>query len=192
LPAGYVPPTPWSNGARIGLDFRDASGTIIRAVYANVPPYPNPNPWNNAANPDWVDWGSPWSLRKIQTTVHPGEVNVVMWCQCMNDLAPANGYFASAELYISSPAAQTIQIQVVSGAGAQGQVNPNGLQTLTVGKTYQFTAKPAQGYQLKEWDLSGTSLGTSNPLSLTVTADMNGQTLTAYFFLQRHRRHRWL
>jgi len=66
-------------------------------------------------------------------------------------------------------------------AGANGSVNPSGAQVLNVGQAYSFTATPNPGYALDHWDLAGTSLGTSNPLSITATAAMNGETLTAEF-----------
>jgi len=77
--------------------------------------------------------------------------------------------------------AQTVTLNVVSGGN--GTVSPSGTSLLTVGQTYQFTATPNVGYAFDYWDLNGTNLGANNPLSLTVTSDMNGKQLTAHFKL---------
>lgn len=104
LPTGYTPPEPWSNGARIGIDFRDGAGTImpVNPLDEYVPPFPNGNPWNNGLNAWWVDWGKGWTQRNIKATVPNFGVNVILWVQAMNDLAPASAWFNSATLYITS------------------------------------------------------------------------------------------
>jgi len=75
--------------------------------------------------------------------------------------------------------AATVTLNVV--AGTNGSVSPAGSQTLSIGQPYQFQAMPSPGYSFDHWDLSGTNKGSSNPLNLTATEDMNGQTLTAIF-----------
>jgi hypothetical protein len=73
----------------------------------------------------------------------------------------------------------TIALTIAAGSG--GSVSPSGVQTLTVGQTYQFSATPDSGYQLDHWDLGGSNIGSTNPISITATSDMNGKTLTAIF-----------
>jgi hypothetical protein len=73
----------------------------------------------------------------------------------------------------------TISLNVVAGTG--GTVNPSGTQTLNIGQTYQFSATANSGYELDRWNINGQSMGSSNPLMLTATGAMNGQTLTALF-----------
>jgi hypothetical protein len=73
----------------------------------------------------------------------------------------------------------TAVVTVVAGSG--GSVSPSGAQTLTVGQTYQFNALPDSGYQLDHWDLGGSNIGSTNPISITATLDMDGKTLTAIF-----------
>lgn len=76
-------------------------------------------------------------------------------------------------------ASTTITLNVT--AGPNGAVSPVGSFTLTIGASYQFTATGNAGYHLDHWDLSGSNLGSSNPLAITVTAGMNNQTLIALF-----------
>jgi hypothetical protein len=76
-------------------------------------------------------------------------------------------------------APSTISLSVVAGTG--GTVSPSGIQTLTIGQIYQFSANPNSGYGFDHWDLNGQNKGSSNPLTLTATATMEGQTLTALF-----------
>jgi hypothetical protein len=76
-------------------------------------------------------------------------------------------------------ARNTISLNVA--AGPNGSVSPSGLLTLNVGQTYQFTATPNQYYQLGSWMLGSTQEGSANPFSLTISAAMNGLTLTATF-----------
>ena len=73
----------------------------------------------------------------------------------------------------------TIWLNIVAGSG--GTVNPSGTQTLNISQTYQFSANPNSGYGFDHWDLNGQNRGSGNPLTLIVTAAMNGQTLTALF-----------
>jgi hypothetical protein len=73
----------------------------------------------------------------------------------------------------------TISLTVI--AGANGSVTPSGTFTYTVGDVYSFAAIPHSDYVLDHWDLAGINKGSSNPLSLTITIDMNGKTLTALF-----------
>lgn len=75
----------------------------------------------------------------------------------------------------------TITVNVV--AGANGAVSPSGLQTLVIGTAYSFAALPNTSYVFDHWDMSGANIGSTNPLSLTATADKNGKTLTALFAL---------
>lgn len=76
-------------------------------------------------------------------------------------------------------AVATITITVT--AGAEGTVSPSGMVTLAIGQMYQFAALPSSGYQLGHWDLAGLNIGSSNPISITATFDMNGKVLTALF-----------
>lgn len=73
----------------------------------------------------------------------------------------------------------TIVLNVVAGMG--GSVAPSGQLTLTIGQTPQFTATEGTGYDFDHWDLAGSSKGSSPSLILLITADMDGQTLTALF-----------
>jgi hypothetical protein len=73
----------------------------------------------------------------------------------------------------------TIILQVVSGEN--GSVSPSGSQTLTTGQSYQFAALPNVGYQLDHWDLAGANIGSTNPMSITAVASMDGLTLTVLF-----------
>ncbi len=73
----------------------------------------------------------------------------------------------------------TVTLNII--AGANGVVNPSGYQTLNVGQTYSFNAIPDTGYLLDHWDLDGANIGSSNPLSLTATVDLNNKLLTAIF-----------
>jgi len=66
-------------------------------------------------------------------------------------------------------------------AGANGSVNPSGAQTLNVGQAYSFNAVSNVGYLIDHWDLDGTNIGSTNPLSLTATVDLNNKLLTAIF-----------
>lgn len=72
-------------------------------------------------------------------------------------------------------------VSVTVWAGANGNVSPSGSISLLVGQIYPFTATPNLGYHLDHWDLAGANKGSTNPLQLTITAAMNGQTLTALF-----------
>ena len=80
---------------------------------------------------------------------------------------------------IPPPTPTTISLNVV--AGADGSVTPSGLQTLTIGQTYSFGATSDSDYAFDHWDLSGTDVGTANPLSFVAALSMNGETLTAMF-----------
>jgi hypothetical protein len=73
----------------------------------------------------------------------------------------------------------TISLTIVAGTG--GRVSPSGAQTLNINQTYQFNANPNSGYEFDHWDLNGQNKGSTSPLTLTVTIDMTGQTLTALF-----------
>jgi len=79
--------------------------------------------------------------------------------------------------YFSAP----VTITITATAGANGSVSPSGAWILTIGQPYQFTATPNANYSIDYWDLGGVSKGSSNPLQLTATADMEGKTLTALF-----------
>jgi hypothetical protein len=79
------------------------------------------------------------------------------------------------------PAPTLTQITLTVAAGAHGTVKPSGTETFTVGQSYSFKATSSTGYQFSHWELNNSDLGSSNPLDLTVTAAMNGQTLTAIF-----------
>jgi len=70
---------------------------------------------------------------------------------------------------------------ITVGAGANGSVNPSGVQTLIIGETYQYNAISSIGYYLDHWDLGGANIGSTNPLPLTATSTMDGKTLTAIF-----------
>lgn len=72
-----------------------------------------------------------------------------------------------------------VSIDVVAGAG--GTTSPSGSQTLNAGQTYYFTASPQSGYLFDHWQLDGLSIGSTNPLPLTITTDMDGKILTALF-----------
>jgi hypothetical protein len=82
----------------------------------------------------------------------------------------------AAEIWAPSP---RVNLTVVAGAG--GSVSPSGVLVLYVGLIYQFNATPAAGYSFNYWNLSGTDIGSANPLFLNITAAMNGETLTAEF-----------
>jgi len=73
------------------------------------------------------------------------------------------------------------QITMNVAAAGSGTTNPAaGAHTFNVGDTVQFTAIPAAGQTFKQWTLDGT-VYSANPLSLPITADMQGKTLTAEF-----------
>lgn len=72
-------------------------------------------------------------------------------------------------------------IVLTVASDANGTVSPIGNLDLTIGETYQFQATANAGYVLDHWNLNGQSKGSSNPLTLTITADMDGKTLTALF-----------
>ncbi|MCJ7635664.1 cellulase family glycosylhydrolase [Candidatus Bathyarchaeota archaeon] len=84
---------------------------------------------------------------------------------------------ATYELYTPPPTTITLTIM----AGANGSVFPTDTVTMVIGQAYQFQATPDSGYNFDHWDLGGLSKGSSNPLTITATAEMNGQTLTALF-----------
>lgn len=73
----------------------------------------------------------------------------------------------------------TVTINVV--AGSNGSVIPTGSAQLNIGQAYLFAATPNEGYSFDHWDLNGLNKGSSNPFTLTATADLNGQVLTALF-----------
>lgn len=66
-------------------------------------------------------------------------------------------------------------------AGANGSVSPTGPQNLTVGQLYTFAATPNSGYQFDHWDLAGSNIGSTNPISITATEGINKEILTAIF-----------
>jgi hypothetical protein len=72
-------------------------------------------------------------------------------------------------------------VTITVAAGANGTVNPSGPQTLVLGNTYQYNAIPNTGYYLDHWDLSGASLGSSDPITVSAASSLNGKTLTAIF-----------
>jgi hypothetical protein len=84
---------------------------------------------------------------------------------------------ATYELYTPPPTTITLSIM----AGANGSVFPTDTVTMVIGQAYQFQATPDSGYNFDHWDLGGLNKGSSNPLTITATAEMNGQTLTALF-----------
>lgn len=69
-------------------------------------------------------------------------------------------------------------------AGPNGAVSPFGQQLLTVGTKYSFGAFPNNGYKLDRWDLAGANIGSTNPIQLTATMSMDGQTLTGFFLAE--------
>jgi len=78
----------------------------------------------------------------------------------------------------------TYQITAVSltvASGANGSVLPSGTYQLDIGASYQFVATPNSGYNFDHWMLGTTNYGTSSTLTITATANMNAQTLTAIF-----------
>jgi uncharacterized repeat protein (TIGR02543 family) len=79
-------------------------------------------------------------------------------------------------LYFAVP---TIQLTVT--AGANGTVSPSGTASYTVGQSYMFTATPNSSYQLDHWQLGSSNIGSTNPLPLTITSAMAGQTLSPLF-----------
>lgn len=76
-------------------------------------------------------------------------------------------------------AVTTITLNVVAGIG--GSVYPTGQLLLTVGQSYQFNTTESTGYNFDHWDLAGASKGSSPSIILTITSNMNEQTLTALF-----------
>lgn len=73
------------------------------------------------------------------------------------------------------------QILLTSTSDSNGSVAPVGAWTLNVGQTYQFTALPNSGYLFDHWDIGGQNKGSTNPISITATVEMDGATLTALF-----------
>jgi hypothetical protein len=73
----------------------------------------------------------------------------------------------------------TINLTVT--AGANGSVDPSGTIMLSIGQDYQFTATPDSNYQVDHWELAGANIGTTNPMSITAVASMDGLTLTVLF-----------
>ena len=73
------------------------------------------------------------------------------------------------------------QVTLTSTAGANGSVAPVGSWILNIGQTYQFTAIPSNGYTFDHWDIGGQNKGSTNPISITATVEMDGATLTAIF-----------
>lgn len=76
-------------------------------------------------------------------------------------------------------ASAVANVTVVAGAG--GAVSPTGTFPLIIGSAYSFVATPNNGYRLDHWELAGTSIGTDATLTLNVTAQMDGATITAVF-----------
>jgi len=110
VPPDYVPPEPWSNGARIGVDFYAADKkTILRTCeLVGIDGY---GPY---VGEGWVPWGSPWTYRELyipaintetgkDTVVREGEAYVLMWLQCMAYDAPASAWYRNTEFYILNP-----------------------------------------------------------------------------------------
>jgi hypothetical protein len=104
LPTDYVPPEPWSNGARIGIDFW-AGGKVVRSIeLTGIDGY---GPWIGGG---WVPWGSDWTFRELyipyisasgkDTVIREGEEEVIMWLQAMAHDAPASAWFKNTEFYI--------------------------------------------------------------------------------------------
>jgi hypothetical protein len=96
----YVPPQPWSNGGRIGMDFY-SGGQVVRAVeLSGIDGY---GPWIGGG---WVEWGSDWSFRELDnedTIIQEGEEYTIMWIQAMAHDAPASAWFRNMEFYILNP-----------------------------------------------------------------------------------------
>lgn len=81
-------------------------------------------------------------------------------------------------LFTAVPPPQITMNLVASGSGT---TNPApGAHVFNVGDTVEFTAIPAAGQTFKQWALDGT-VYMDNPLPLTITAAMQGMTLTAEF-----------
>lgn len=101
LPSNYTPPEPWSNGARIGIDFYNANGVVVRSIaLTGIDGY---GPWVGGG---WVPWGSGWVFKELDspdTIIKPGEVEAIMWIQAMAHDAPASAWFKNTEFYILNP-----------------------------------------------------------------------------------------
>jgi endoglycosylceramidase len=62
-----------------------------------------------------------------------------------------------------------------------GTVSPSGLGIYYIGNNYTFTATATAFGVFDHWDHSGTNWGYSNPLTVTITADMQGTGFAAMF-----------
>jgi PKD repeat protein len=106
-----------------------------------------------------------WTLDGATYTANPLQLQIT---QLMN------GQTLTADFALTA-------IALTAAAGPNGAVSTPGPLILQVGQQYLFQAKPDPGYLFDHWDLAGASLGSSNPLTITATAAMNGQILTALF-----------
>lgn len=78
-----------------------------------------------------------------------------------------------------APPPATITLTVDSDGN--GTVAPSGIQQLNVGTSYRFEATANEGQTFDHWMLGIANIGSTNPLDLPITADMNGSSLTAIF-----------
>lgn len=106
-----------------------------------------------------------WTLNGTIFTRNPADITIT---QSMNGLALTAVFRLTAIVL-------TVQ------ADADGTVNPSGTLLLQVDQAYLFQATPDPGYMLDHWDLSDKSLGSTNPITITATESMDGQTLKPIF-----------
>lgn len=110
---------------------------------------------------------SQWTLNGTIYTANPVTIQIT---------DAMNGQTLTALFVLTS-----INLSVISGAN--GSATPSGNMLLTIGQSYLFNATANVNYSFDHWDLGGANLGSTNPISILATADMNGKTLTALFTL---------
>lgn len=96
----------------------------------------------------------------------------------LNITATMDGKTLTA-LFATEPPPQITMTLAVAGNGSTDIAS--GSHQFNVGDVVAITAIPQSGAIFIGWKLDGADYSTDNPLQLTITADLNGKTLTADF-----------
>lgn len=107
------------------------------------------------------------------------EANTTYICQVSAVNAAGEGP-ESDPLNVTTLSAPSVEYTLNVGATAGGTTAPSGSSTRTSGEAVNLTAFPSSGYRFIEWQEGGVSIGSSNPMNITMTADRN---ITAVFEL---------